>query len=75
MANKAKEEYFSKGIKVKHIPRAIIPHGNVWIPPAFTYLNHYINIVKKIKKGEKYNVLDMGCGSGILSFLFAKYHP
>ena len=43
------------------------------MPTSSRYLNSYFNIVKSLEH-KSYNVLDLGCGSGILSFLFAKNH-
>lgn len=52
----------------------IYPTGVVWMPTSERYLQHYITIVEGMDKTERGNMLDLGCGSGILSFLFAKRH-
>ena len=51
----------------------VYPFGKLWMPTSQRYLVNYVNILKNLDH-KPYNVLDLGCGCGILSFLFAKAH-
>ena len=51
----------------------IYPLGKVWLPTSQRYLIKYCDLIKQLAH-KPYNVLDLGCGCGILSFLFAKAH-
>ena len=52
----------------------IYPYGKVWMPTNERYLQHYLQIVNAITVTGKADLtfLDIGCGSGVLSYLFAK---
>jgi methylase of polypeptide subunit release factors len=66
------KEYEKNGVKVEKLGEHIYPSGKVWLPTSEKYLVDYCNILNSITGKQNYNVLDIGCGSGILSFLFAK---
>jgi methylase of polypeptide subunit release factors len=51
----------------------VYPSGKVWMPTSQRYLINYFKIIKALEH-KPYNVLDLGCGCGILSFLFGKTH-
>jgi methylase of polypeptide subunit release factors len=50
----------------------IFPSGKVWMPTNERYLQHYIKLIGSLGGKAEMSLLDIGCGSGILSFLFAK---
>jgi SAM-dependent methyltransferase len=65
-------EYEKNGVLVEKLGEQIYPSGKVWLPTSEKYLVDYCNIINSITGKQNYNVLDVGCGSGILSYLFAK---
>lgn len=73
LKNKTKEEYMKKGVKVNCLGIVIYPKGDVWMPTNQKYLNDFVEKLKRLE-GDKnvQNVLDIGCGSGVLSFLMKK---
>lgn len=42
------------------------------MPTSEKYLYHYQYIINSINGSKDMNFLDLGCGSGVLSFLFSK---
>jgi len=50
----------------------IFPSGKVWMPTNEKYLLDYAKMVGGMTVKGEGSMLDIGCGSGVLSFLFAK---
>lgn len=73
-AETTQKEYEKKGVQVEQLNAAIFPLGKVWLPTSKRYLLNFMKIISGIPGSQAHNVLDLGCGSGILSFLFAKTH-
>lgn len=61
-------------MQVDVLNATIYPTGKVWMPTSQKYLEDYVKIINSISGKDVYHFLDLGCGSGILSFLFAKRH-
>ena len=74
LGENTKNQYEKKGVRVDALNGTIYPMGLVWMPTSQKYLKHYIEIVQSLQAGKQYKVLDLGCGSGVLSFIFAKNH-
>lgn len=66
-------EYEKNGVEVEALGEKIYPSGKVWLPTSEKYLHHYQYIINSISGGKDINFLDIGCGSGVLSFLFGKH--
>jgi methylase of polypeptide subunit release factors len=49
----------------------IFPSGEVWLPTNEQYIMDYKSILDR-ETASPISMLDIGCGSGVLSFLFAK---
>jgi methylase of polypeptide subunit release factors len=71
---KTEKEYMKKGVKVEGINGTIYPMGVVWMPTSERYFQDYLKILNQMERKDRGNMLDLGCGSGILSFLFAKHN-
>ena len=46
----------------------------MWLPTSEKYLIDFHEYLKSMPQQGNLNVLDLGCGCGILSFLFLKHH-
>ena len=70
---KTKQEYMKKGVKVECLGITIYQKGVVWMPTNQKYLLDFVEVLKKME-GDKTvkDILDIGCGSGVLSFLCRK---
>ena len=72
-AERTLTQYQEKGVEVEGLGKHIYPKGHVWMPTSQRYLTYYLELIKDLSSKEG-NVLDVGCGSGVLGFLFAKKH-
>lgn len=72
LAENTQKEYEKNGITVEALGEKIFPNGKVWLPTSEKYLHHYQQILHSITGKNESSFLDMGCGSGVLSYLFAK---
>ena len=45
----------------------------MWLPTSEKYLHHFQFIINSINGGRDMSFLDLGCGSGVLSFLLSKH--
>ena len=51
----------------------IYPQGEVWMPTNEKYLVDFCEALKRMEGSKNVkNILDLGCGSGVLSFLCKK---
>jgi 16S rRNA G966 N2-methylase RsmD len=64
-------QWFEKGIFIPVLKKKIHPWFGVYFPTRFEHLELFDNWIKKYK-GEKKNAIDIGIGSGVLSFQILK---
>lgn len=67
-------EYEKNGVEVKVLENKIFPLGQVWLPTNENYLQDFQEAIQRLTVPENAQVLDIGTGSGILSYLFGKVH-
>lgn len=60
-------QWYKKGVEVKTLNLAIYPYYNTYFPTRFDHLKLFDKWLKKYE-GEKTNAIEIGVGSGILSF-------
>jgi 2-polyprenyl-3-methyl-5-hydroxy-6-metoxy-1,4-benzoquinol methylase len=73
LAENTQKEYEKKGVAVDALGgERIFPSGKVWLPTSEKYLQDYVKILAGVTGKGEMSMLDIGCGSGILSFLFAR---
>jgi methylase of polypeptide subunit release factors len=68
------EEYEKKGITISYLnDKKIYPKFSVWSPTSQHYLRLLDNYIdeKRAAIKNKRNILDIGCGTGVLSFMLA----
>jgi len=60
-------QWYKKGIEVKTLDLTIYPYYNTYFPTRFDHLKLFDKWLKKYE-GEKTNAIEIGVGSGVLSF-------
>ncbi|MEA3446179.1 MAG: methyltransferase [Bacteroidota bacterium] len=65
-------QWYEKGIAIPVLDRKIHPWFGTYFPTRFEHLELFDNWLKKYK-GEKKSAMDIGIGSGILSFQMLKH--
>ena len=65
-------QYAKKGVKIDSLGATIYPSGEVWMPTNEAYLEQFKQIIQASTSFQPIDCLDIGTGSGILSFLLAK---
>ena len=68
------DEYEKEGISIKSLDsKKIYPHHGVWSPTSQHYLSVLEKYIEENRNSLKHkkNILDVGCGTGILSFLLS----
>ena len=65
-------QWYKKGISIPVLDRKIHPWYGVYFPTRFEHLELFDNWLKKYK-GEKISAIDIGIGSGALSFQMLKH--
>lgn len=73
IAEKTAEEYKKNGITVSVLGKTrIYPQGPVWLPTSDTYLKLLQQYLSQSSLTNPSSILDVGCGSGILSYILSK---
>ncbi len=65
-------QWYEKGISIPVLNQKIYPFFGTYFPTRFEHLELFDNWLKKYE-GEKSSAIDIGIGSGVLSFLMLKY--
>lgn len=65
-------QWYEKGISIPGLEKKIHPFFGTYFPTRFEHLKLFDNWLKQYK-GEKKSALDIGIGSGILSFMMLKH--
>ncbi len=65
-------QWYEKGISIPVLDRKIHPWFGTYFPTRFDHLELFDNWLKRYK-GEKKSALDIGIGSGVLSFQMLKH--
>ena len=72
-AEKTAEEYKKNGVKIDLLNgKKIFPQGPTWMPTNQDYLKLFSDYLYSHPETKPNAILDLGCGSGILSFICAK---
>ena len=72
-AAKTMEEYKKNGVQIGLLNnKKIYPQGPTWMPTNQDYLKLFHDFISTRFDAKPQSILDLGCGSGILSFLCAK---
>jgi ribosomal protein L11 methylase PrmA len=70
---KTLKNYESKGVEIKVLKQSIFPTGKIWLPTRQNYLelfDKYLTTTGITSQAD--TAIDVGCGSGVLSFILAK---
>ncbi len=65
-------QWYEKGISIPVLDKKIHPFFGTYFPTRFEHLKLFDNWLKQYK-GEKKSAIDIGIGSGVLSFLMLKH--
>ena len=66
-------QWYKKGISIPVLDKKIHPYFGTYFPTRFEHLKLFDNWLKRYK-GEKKSAIDIGIGSGVLSFQMLKYN-
>jgi len=66
-------QWYKKGISIPVLDKKIHPYFGTYFPTRFEHLKLFDNWLKQYK-GEKKSAIDIGIGSGVLSFQLLKYN-
>ncbi len=65
-------QWYKKGISIPNLDKKIHPYFGTYFPTRFEHIELFDDWLK-LYKGEKKLAIDIGIGSGVLSFLMLKY--